>query len=184
MFRPPLQRSSEGSQPRAARIPVDPKRTLSLLHLNVTHWGDAVESLIEQGAHDIFCFCEHHMGQEECARVRRRLGRSGWASVFHPACPSERQSRSTTSGSRADEPQAPQPLLQEGPAAEAEAAEVPDCTGPHAVSDSSGSDEAAPTPDRKKRRGSSAGVAIVWKASLKVEMLDLGVVGGQRRRGW
>ena len=58
---------------------------LRLCHLNVTHWGDAVEGLLEDPDFDIGLFCEMKLNSNQAHRLRKRLRASGWSSVVHPA---------------------------------------------------------------------------------------------------
>ena len=58
---------------------------LRLCHLNVTHWGDAVEGMLEDPDFEIGLFCEMKLTSEQSRRLRKRLRASGWTSVVHPA---------------------------------------------------------------------------------------------------
>ena len=56
---------------------------IRLCHLNVTHWGDAVEGMLENPDFDIGLFCEMKLSQEQGHSLRKRLRASGWSGVVH-----------------------------------------------------------------------------------------------------
>ena len=57
---------------------------IRLCHLNVTHWGDAVEGMLEDPDFDIGLFCEMKLNSEQSYRLSKRLRASGWTCLIHP----------------------------------------------------------------------------------------------------
>ena len=119
---------------------------LRLCHLNVTHWGDAVEGLLEEPEFDIGLFCEMKLDKGQVFRLRKRLAASGWASVVHPAVAKSRSE------------QADEDLLTAGAAP----------AGEPGTGEQSQRQLAQASVKMGERVGLSAGVAIMWNSRMDV----------------
>ena len=181
----PADRALEGMVGNSPKEPRDPERKVSLFHLNVTEWGDTIEGLIELGEHSVYCFSEHHLTAVECERVKKRLLKSGWASVFNPASDSCRHRRRPARHPPASASELGGKKEQEAQCKKRQfiAELVDEVEEPQHRMDEDPDEKEVLDKTQTKRSRTSAGVAVAWKASMKIEEIrDLGFCGEDKSR--